>query len=77
MLTYHVVSGEVLSSQLSSGMRLQTVEGKPLKIRIPRRGPVVVQAAGSQATVVQADIQASNGVVHVIDTVLMPSGSGH
>lgn len=75
VLTYHVVSGEVLSSELSSGMRLQTAEGKPLKIRIPRQGPVVVQATGSSATVVQADIQASNGVVHVIDTVLLPNGA--
>ena len=83
LLTYHVVSGEVLASELSSGLRLQTVEGKPVKIRVThpnRDAAVAVIASGSRATVIQADIQASNGIVHLIDAVLLPNapaGGGH
>jgi uncharacterized surface protein with fasciclin (FAS1) repeats len=74
LLTYHVVSGEVLSKDLAGGQRLQTVEGGRLKIRLTSSGVYVV-ASGSQALVTQADVQASNGVVHAIDTVLLPSAA--
>ena len=63
--------GEVLASDLSSGMRLGTVEGQPLTVRI-KKGTVTIVGSGSRARVVQADVQASNGVAHVIDTVLLP-----
>lgn len=71
VLTYHVVSGEVLSADLSSGMRLQTVEGQELRVRI-KGGRVTILGGNSRASVVQADVQASNGVAHVIDAVLLP-----
>eukprot|EP01052_Picozoa_sp_SAG31_P009458 SAG31_NODE_497_length_14862_cov_6.951568_3_plen_551_part_00 len=82
LLTYHVVSGELLSSELSSGERLETVEGKTVKVRITQPNSqhpsVTLIGKGSRANVVQADIPASNGVVHVIDAVLLPEKpSGH
>ena len=64
--------GEVLASDLSSGMRLGTVQGQPLTVRVKGGRQVTIVAAQSRAVVVQADLQASNGVVHVIDHVLLP-----
>jgi len=66
ILLYHVVAGKVLSTDLKSG-KVKTVEGQDLTIDISG-GTVKV----NDATVVKADIPASNGVIHVIDTVLLP-----
>lgn len=68
VLTYHVVPGKVLSSQLRPG-QVKTVEGSPVNVRInaaQRRVTV------NNANVTQADIQASNGVIHAIDKVILP-----
>jgi uncharacterized surface protein with fasciclin (FAS1) repeats len=77
VLTYHVLPVEVHSADLSDGMHATTVEGGDLSVSIftQRFQPTVVTIIGgaSQAHVVQADVQASNGVVHVIDTVLLPT----
>jgi uncharacterized surface protein with fasciclin (FAS1) repeats len=67
ILLYHVVAGDVTSSALKDGESVKTVGGKSLKIEIA--GGVVKV---NDATVVKADIPASNGVIHVIDTVLLP-----
>ena len=75
VLTYHVLPVEVHSTDLSDGQRATTVEGGDLTVRI-QRGTVSIVGAGSTARVVQADVQASNGVVHVIDTVLLPPTGG-
>jgi uncharacterized surface protein with fasciclin (FAS1) repeats len=66
ILTYHVVPGSVMSGDLSDGMTAETVEGS--EITISTEGGVMV----NDATVTTADIEASNGVIHVIDSVLMP-----
>lgn len=67
LLTYHVVAGTYYSSGLKDGMEVPTVEKSNLLISI---NDGVVKVSG--ATVVQADVSASNGVIHVIDTVLTP-----
>jgi uncharacterized surface protein with fasciclin (FAS1) repeats len=67
ILTYHVVPGMVMSGDLSDGMEAETVAGMPLTIST--EGGAMV----NDASVVQVDIEASNGVIHVIDTVLLPS----
>jgi uncharacterized surface protein with fasciclin (FAS1) repeats len=69
VLTYHVVPGKVMASDLS-GKRLAagSVEGSKLRIDA-RRGKVKVE----RATVTKADIAASNGVIHVINTVMIPN----
>jgi uncharacterized surface protein with fasciclin (FAS1) repeats len=67
VLTYHVVSGRVTSGEVVGMDRANTVQGSPLHIRTYNGR---VQVGG--ATVTQADIEASNGVIHVIDTVLLP-----
>jgi uncharacterized surface protein with fasciclin (FAS1) repeats len=67
ILTYHVVSGAVLSTSLKSG-DVPSVEKTPLKV-VVAGGKVTVNGAN----VVKADIKASNGVIHVIDKVLIPA----
>ncbi len=67
ILTYHVVSGAVLSTSLKSG-DVPTVEKSSVKV-VVAGGKVTVGGAN----VVKADIKASNGVIHVIDKVLMPT----
>lgn len=67
VLTYHVVSGKVTSSDLKDGQELTTVQGGKLKVSI-KDGKVMI----GNATVVTADITASNGVIHVVDKVLLP-----
>jgi len=68
ILTYHVVPGAVgYSTTLTDGMKLKTVEGNELTIKIAN-GVVTVNGA----KVVTADVLVNNGVVHVIDTVLVP-----
>ncbi len=70
ILTYHVVSGKVMAADIvkAGGADPATVNGAPVHITL-RDGQVYVDGA----KVVTADIQASNGVIHVIDTVIMPS----
>lgn len=66
ILTYHVVPGTVMSTDLSDGMMAATVNGQEVTIGV---GDVVTVDG---ATVIQADIEASNGVIHVIDAVILP-----
>lgn len=66
VLTYHVVPGKVMSGDLTNGMMAGTVEGSDVKIMT--EGGVTVDGA----TVVAADVEASNGVIHVIDAVILP-----
>ncbi len=66
ILTYHVVPGAVMSSDLSNNMMATTVQGSD--VTIMTEGGVTVNGAN----VVTADIEASNGVIHVIDAVILP-----
>ncbi|ARV63080.1 fasciclin [Nostocales cyanobacterium HT-58-2] len=68
ILTYHVVPGAVTSKAIKSG-QVKTVEGSPVKVKV-NQGTVTVD----QAKVTKADVKASNGVIHVIDKVLLPPG---
>lgn len=68
ILTYHVVAGKVMSSDLTDGMTATTVNGQTLTIRLTG-GKVMVNGA----EVIIADVDTDNGVVHAIDAVLMPA----
>lgn len=68
ILTYHVVAGKVMAADLSDGQVVETVNGDTLTVSI-EDGVVMI----GDATVASADIEASNGVVHVIDSVLLPN----
>ena len=67
VLTYHVVSGKVLANDVVKLTSARTVNGKEVAINVSDKG-VMVDAA----TVVKTDIEASNGVIHVIDSVILP-----
>ena len=67
ILTYHVVAGKDTAKEVMGLSKVKTVNGKEVSIKVVD-GRVMV----GDATVTKADIQASNGVIHVIDTVLMP-----
>jgi uncharacterized surface protein with fasciclin (FAS1) repeats len=66
VLTYHVVPGRITSAQITQDSEQKTVEGGMLKIAV--NGGVTV----NEATVIQADVEAENGVIHVINKVLIP-----
>lgn len=70
VLTYHVVAGQVLSSALPSTPMATTVEGSPVLFSI-----MGGKARVNQAQIVTADIMTSNGVIHVIDAVILPQAA--
>ncbi len=75
ILTYHVVPGKVTAADVSKldGQDITTVNGETLKVKITNDGKVkLTDAKGGTVTVVTADVDASNGVIHAIDGVLMP-----
>ena len=67
ILTYHVVPGKVTASQVSNINQAITVQGQSLKV--DAKDGVKI----NDAKVIAADVEASNGVIHVIDSVLLPS----
>lgn len=68
ILTYHVVPGKVMSSDLQDDMMATTVQGGQIMIDLDK-GVMI-----NDASVAAADIAASNGVIHVIDKVILPEG---
>ena len=66
ILTYHVVGAKAMSTDLSNGQAIKTVNGQEVTVSIGDNVKV------NGATVTAANIEASNGVIHVIDTVIMP-----
>lgn len=80
ILTYHVVPGHISSKELMKMIKkghgkamLKTVQGEDLTASISDGKIMLTDAKGDTATVTTADVFQSNGVIHVIDTVLMPS----
>ncbi|MDZ4801141.1 MAG: fasciclin domain-containing protein [Bryobacteraceae bacterium] len=67
VLTYHVVAGKVMAADVKSGP-VMTVQGSNARL-MAKDGKVMI----NRATVVKADIETDNGVIHVIDTVIMPA----
>lgn len=70
ILTYHVVPAEVMAADVQPG-DVATVNGATFGIAV-EDGVVITDGQGNQAMVTQTDIEASNGVIHVIDAVLLP-----
>jgi len=67
ILLYHVVSGEVTSKEVVKLNKAETLAGKNVNIKV-KDGTVMI----NDATITAADVMASNGVIHIIDTVLIP-----
>jgi uncharacterized surface protein with fasciclin (FAS1) repeats len=73
ILTYHVVPGKLEASDLTDGKKLKTVEGEELTVKKSGDKVMIVDAKGGSSTVTISNVNQSNGVIHVVDTVLMPA----
>ena len=79
ILTYHVVPGKLMASDVVAAIeagggeaRVTTVQGGILTAKLEGGAVVLTDAKGGKSTVVATDLGAGNGVVHVLDTVVMP-----
>ena len=79
ILTYHVVSGKVMAADVLDAIKkgngkfeAKTVQGGTLTFTADDGGVTVTDAKGGKSKVTTADIDSSNGVIHVVDSVLMP-----
>src|SRR6266567_6648302 len=73
ILTYHVVAGKLEASDLTDGKKLKTVEGEELTVKKQDGKVWIVDAKGGTSMVTISNVNQSNGVIHVVDTVLMPA----
>ena len=73
ILTYHVVPGKLAASDLKDGMKLKTAEGEDLSVKHQDGKVWIIDAKGGSSMVTISNVNQSNGVIHVIDTVLMPA----
>ena len=76
ILTYHVVSGKVMAADVAGldGQEVETLQGAKFTVNVDGDNVTLTDAAGNTVNVTQTDVEASNGVIHVIDAVLMPTG---
>jgi len=73
ILTYHVVAGKLEASDLTDGKKLKTVQGEELTVKRSGDTVMIIDAKGGASTVTIPNVNQSNGVIHVVDTVLIPS----
>ncbi len=72
VLTYHVVSGNVASTALSDNMAVTTVNGQDISVSLTN-GVKIIDAGGNESTVRLTDVQGTNGIIHVIEKVIIPN----
>ena len=73
ILTYHVVAGKLEASALTDGKVLKTVQGEDLTVKRSGDKIMIIDAKGGSSTITIENVNQSNGVIQVVDTVLMPS----
>lgn len=81
ILTYHVVSGKVMASDVIAAIKANngsfetnTVMGEKITLMMDGQNVVIKDAKGGKSVIIMTDVAASNGVIHAIDTVIMPKG---
>jgi uncharacterized surface protein with fasciclin (FAS1) repeats len=75
ILTYHVLAGKIMSTDLSDGMKAKTVNGKEVTVHL-KEGKVHLKEGKvfiNDAEVVLADVETDNGIIHAVDKVIMPA----
>lgn len=78
VLTYHVVAGKMSAADIvakadnDGKVELETVQGGKITVQVKGDKVMIMDASGNQGLVTQTDVMQSNGVIHVIDTVLLP-----
>ena len=75
VLTYHVVKGKIPSSKLQPTQTVTTLEGKDITIDVADGKATITDGQGNTVNITMTDIKAKNGVIHVIDGVLLPPAS--
>src|SRR3954470_8220507 len=75
VLTYHVLKGRVPSSSLKATQTVPTLEGGTMNINVADGKATITDGQGNVSNIVKTDVKAKNGVIHVIDTVLLPPTS--
>ncbi len=75
ILTYHVIAGKVMAADVVTmdGKKVKTVQGAELTIKVDGSKVMLIDVAGNSINVTATDVAASNGVIHVIDGVLLPT----
>lgn len=72
ILNYHLVSGSLLSDQLTDGQKVKTLNGQEVVVSLKDKNIYFIDAKGDKALVTKSDIKAKNGVIYIINTVLLP-----
>jgi len=79
ILTYHVVAGKFMAADVVKAIQdndnafvIETVQGSPLTLSLKDGNVILIDQNGNSSTITATDVKASNGVIHVIDTVVMP-----
>jgi len=79
ILTYHVVPAKITAESLVNAINatggsfeLKTVNGAILEAKIMNGNPVLIDSKGNKSFITQTDLSSSNGIIHVIDSVVMP-----
>src|SRR5246127_3391567 len=73
ILTYHVVAGKLDAADLTDGKKLKTVEGEELTVKKSDGKTWIIDAKGDESMISITNVHQSNGVIHVVDTVLLPA----
>ncbi|HOB03456.1 MAG TPA: fasciclin domain-containing protein, partial [Casimicrobium huifangae] len=72
VLTYHVVAARVLKAEIAVNTPITTVQGRTFVIQAPTSGVTITDGRNRVANITATDVLASNGVIHVIDKVILP-----
>jgi len=74
VLTYHVVAGEVPASVVVTlgGQEVETVEGTPFTVNVAGETVTLTDGVGREIKVIDVDVAASNGLIHIVDKVMLP-----
>jgi transforming growth factor-beta-induced protein len=71
ILLYHVISGKVMAESVADGLEAETLQGAPVAFSVTEDGAMI-----NGAKIIATDIETSNGVIHVIDAVILPPAEG-
>lgn len=74
ILTYHVVAGKLEASDLTDGKKLTTLEGEQLTVKRSGDTITIVDGRGDLSKVIMENVNQTNGIIHIVDTVLWPQG---
>lgn len=72
IMNYHIINGSLLTSELTNGQKIKTINGQELVVAVEGSNIYFIGAKGDKALVTKSDIKAQNGVIHIVNAVLLP-----